>query len=114
MQTTHVSQAEIDRIIGLYEASNIYAKDSVYSQAMLIGQAETTGEGWQNAENRVEQLKKVTPEMIQSVVNRYFQDDLATIATLHPETKTVVPPMIPIDTDPLAIDSDESTLTPQQ
>lgn len=114
LQTTPVSQAEIDRIIGLYEASNIYAKDSVYSQAMLIGQAETTGEGWQNAENRVEQLKKVTPEMIQSVVNRYFQDDLATIATLHPETKTIVPPMIPIDTDPLAIDSDESTLTPQQ
>ena len=86
LQTTPVSQAEIDRIIGLYEASNIYAKDSVYAQAMLIGQAETTGEGWQNAENRVELLKQVTPEMIQAAAQKYFQDDLATIAMLHPET----------------------------
>ncbi|UNM96459.1 insulinase family protein [Ignatzschineria rhizosphaerae] len=84
LQTTPVTQAELDRIIGLYEASSIYAKDSVYSQAMLIGQAETTGEGWQNAEKRVELLKKVTPEMIQNVANKYFQDDLLTVATLHP------------------------------
>ena len=84
LQTTLVPQAELDRIIGLYEASNIYAKDSVYSQAMLIGQAETTGEGWKNAENRVELLKKVTPEMIQNVANKYFQDALLTVATLHP------------------------------
>ncbi|MHC5226196.1 M16 family metallopeptidase [Ignatzschineria sp. LJL83] len=87
LQTTLVEQAELDRIIGLYEASNIYAKDSVYSQAMLIGQAETTGEGWQNAENRVELLKQITPQMIQDVANKYFQDDLLTVATLHPSHK---------------------------
>lgn len=84
LQTTLVSQEELDRIIGLYEASNIYAKDSVYSQAMLIGQSETSGEGWQNAENRVELLKKVTPQMIQDVANKYFQDEYLTVATLHP------------------------------
>lgn len=89
LQTDLVPQAEIDRIIGLYEAGNIYAKDSVYSQAMLIGQAETTGEGWKNAENRTERLKEITPEMIQDVANRYFQDDLATIATLHPESVVI-------------------------
>lgn len=87
LQTTLVEQAELDRIIGLYEASNIYAKDSVYAQAMLIGQAETTGEGWQNAENRVELLKEITPQMIQDVANKYFQDDLLTVATLHPSNK---------------------------
>lgn len=89
LQTDLVSQEEIDRIIGLYEAGNIYAKDSVYAQAMLIGQAETTGEGWQNAENRVEKLKSITPEMIRDVTNRYFQDDLITVATLHPEAVAV-------------------------
>ncbi len=86
LQTEPVTQAELDRIIGLYEASNIYAQDSVYSQAMLLGQAETTGEGWQNAEKRVERLKQVTPEMIQAAAQKYFQDDLATIATLHPSS----------------------------
>ncbi|WP_051396137.1 pitrilysin family protein [Ignatzschineria larvae DSM 13226] len=87
LQTEPVTQAEVDRIIGLYEASNIYAQDSVYAQAMLLGQAETTGEGWQNAEKRVELLKQVTPEMIQAVAQKYFQDDLATVATLHPSNR---------------------------
>lgn len=89
LQTELVTQEELDRIIGLYEASNIYAKDSVYSQAMLIGQAEASGEGWQNAENRIERLKQVTPEMIRDAANRYFQDDLITVATLHPEVKVI-------------------------
>lgn len=90
LQTTPVSQEELDRIIGLYEAGNIYAKDSVYAQAMLIGQSETTGEGWQNAENRVELLKNVTPQMIQDAANRYFQDELLTVATLHPITQDAI------------------------
>ncbi len=92
LQTEPVSQEEIDRIIGLYEASNIYAKDSVYAQAMLIGQAEASGEGWQNAEKRVEALKRVTPEMIQKVANKYFQDDQLTVATLHPSNQELSVP----------------------
>ena len=89
LQNELTSEEEIERIIGLYEAGNIYSKDSVASQAMLIGQAETTGEGWQNAENRVERLKKVTPEMIRQVAQKYLNEEQATIATLHPQQTTI-------------------------
>lgn len=99
LQTELVPQSEIDRIIGLYEASNIYAKDSVYAQAMLIGQAETTGEGWENAENRIEKLRTITPEMIRDVANRYFKDDLLTVATLHPEDSSSTTEIEAISTD---------------
>ncbi len=88
-----VSQEEIDRVLNLYRAAKVYERDSVYSQAMQIGAAETSGEGWKHRENLLHFLEKVTPEMIQQVAQEYLQDDALTVGTLHPHEDTDSEPL---------------------
>lgn len=83
LQTTLVSKEELNKILTAYRTSQIFAKDSLYSQAMSIGSAETTGEGWKNRENLVSYLEKVTPEEIQQVAQKYLNKDNLTIGRLR-------------------------------
>lgn len=83
LQTTLVSEEELKKILTAYRTEQIYAKDSIYSQAMAIGAAETTGEGWQNRDNLVSYLEKVTPEQIQQVAQKYLNDSNLTIGRLR-------------------------------
>ncbi len=85
LQTEKVSEAELKRIINLYRASEIYSQDSIYQQAMMLGSTTTTGEGWQNREKLLDELEKVTPEMIQEVAQRYFIDQRLTVGLLEPK-----------------------------
>lgn len=84
LRETLVTTEEIERVLNLYRAAKVYEKDSVYAQAMQIGAAETTGEGWQHREQLLEHLATVTPEMIQHVAQKYLNDDALTVGTLHP------------------------------
>lgn len=83
LQNTLVSQEELKKILTAYRTEQIYAKDSIYSQAMAIGAAETTGEGWQNRDNLVSYLEQVTPEQIQQVAQKYLNDSNLTIGRLR-------------------------------
>lgn len=83
LQTTLVTQEELDKILTAYRASQIFSKDSIYSQAMAIGAAETTGEGWKNRENLVSYLETVTPEEIQNVAQKYLNDGNLTVGRLR-------------------------------
>ena len=89
LQTTLVTKEELNKILTAYRTSQIFAKDSIYSQAMSIGSAETTGEGWRNRENLVSYLEKVTPEDIQQVAQKYLNDGNLTIGRLRAHTAPV-------------------------
>lgn len=89
LQTTLVTKEELNKILTAYRTSQIFAKDSIYSQAMSIGSAETTGEGWRNRENLVSYLEKVTPEDIQQVAQKYLNDGNLTVGRLRAHTAPV-------------------------
>jgi len=79
-----VSEQEMARVRNQIVASKVFEKDSVFYQAMLIGQLETIGLDWRLADEYVENLKKVTPEQIRQVANKYLIDKNLSVAVLDP------------------------------
>jgi zinc protease len=93
LQQELVSQEELERVRNQIIASKVYEKDSVFYQAMLIGQLETVGLDWRLADEYVDHLKRVTPEQIQQVAKKYLVDDRLSVAILEPlpiENKTAL------------------------
>jgi len=81
-----VSQAELDRVKNQIIASSVYEKDSIYYQALKIGQAEASGIGWEEEASYVERIKKISPEQIQQVAQKYLVPERKTIAILEPQS----------------------------
>nr|WP_143741974.1 pitrilysin family protein [Thiorhodovibrio frisius] len=79
-----VSAEELERIRTGLIAGKIYEKDSVFYQAMLLGQLESVGLGWELADDYVAHLAAVTPEQIQAVAREYIRPDNRTRAELDP------------------------------
>ncbi len=85
LQTAPVSLEELQRIRTQLVASKVYEKDSVFYQAMQIGQLEAVGLGWQLLDDYVEHLSAVTPEQVQAVAQKYLTSDNLTVAVLDPQ-----------------------------
>ncbi len=81
-----VTEQELGRIRSQLIANKVYERDSVFYQAMLLGQLETVGLGWELVDQTVERLSAVTPEQIQAVAQRYLTTDNRTIALLEPQS----------------------------
>ncbi len=79
-----VSKSELDKVINQVVASRVYELDSVFYQAMQIGLLETIGLDWKLLDEHVDNLRAVTPEMIQKVATKYLRDDNLYIAELDP------------------------------
>lgn len=79
-----ISQQELKRVITQVVASQVYELDSVFYQAMKIGMLETMGMDWRLLDEHVDQLKAVTPEMVQKVAKKYLHDDNLYVAVLDP------------------------------
>ena len=75
VKTQLVNQSEINRIITKLVAQQTYEKDSIFYQAMKIGQAETVGLSWKDAESFVDKIKLVTAEQVKQVAIKYLQHD---------------------------------------
>lgn len=82
LQTELVSQAELDRVLAQTEAQFIYHQDSIQSQAIVLGTLLTVGLEASVLDNWVDELRKITPEQIRAVAQKYFNKDKMTIATL--------------------------------
>lgn len=80
-----VSEQELARIRSQLIADKVYERDSVFYQAMLLGQYETVGLGWELVEQTVERLSAITPAQIQAVARRYLTDANRTVAVLDPQ-----------------------------
>ncbi|MDM8547437.1 pitrilysin family protein [Candidatus Venteria ishoeyi] len=85
LQTEVVSQQALQRIKTQFIANKIYEKDSVFYQAMQLGELAATGLDWRLAEQYIEQVTAITPAQLQSVAKKYFNDERLTVAVLEPQ-----------------------------
>ena len=80
-----VTEEELQRVKAQVIASDVYQRDSMFYQAMQIGQLETIGFSWRNLKDYPAKLQAVTPEQVQAVAKKYLVQDALTIATLDPQ-----------------------------
>ncbi|MFM9906087.1 MAG: M16 family metallopeptidase [Nitrospiraceae bacterium] len=90
LQTDLPTKLELQRAKNQVEASHIFEQDSNFRRAMLLGQAESVGAGWQKIDQFVERIRAVTAKDIQRVARQYLTEDNRTVGTLIP-----VPPKQP-------------------
>jgi len=84
LKSTLVADSELQRIKAQVIAGDVYEKDSIFYQAMILGQLETVGLPWSVANEYVDKIKAVTAEQIQQVAKKYFRDTTKTVAVLEP------------------------------
>ena len=66
-------------------ASQVYKLDSMFAQAMEIGQLESAGISYTMNRRMIEKLQAVTAEQVQAVARKYFREELLTVAELDPQ-----------------------------
>jgi zinc protease len=80
-----VSEEELKRVKAQVMAGEVYKLDSVFYQAMQIGQMESIGLGYKAIPLMLEKLQGVTAEQVREVARMYLQDDNLTVAVLDPQ-----------------------------
>ncbi|MDP3609369.1 MAG: pitrilysin family protein [Methylophilus sp.] len=85
IKTNGVTQKELNRVKAAVIAADVYQRDSVFYQAMQLGQLETMGYPWALIKEYPEKLKTVTSEQIQAVAKKYLNQDNMTVVTLDPQ-----------------------------
>jgi len=91
IQQDGVSPAELKRARAQLLAQQIYKKDSMFGQAMEIGQTEAANLPWQGIEKMLEKLQQVSAEDIQAAARKYFTDDTLTVGVLDPQPLAQAP-----------------------
>ena len=79
-----ITEQELKRVKTQLIASEIYKRDSIFGQAMEIGQVEMAGISHNKLDRIIAKVGEVTPEQVQAVARKYFVDDSLTVATLVP------------------------------
>ena len=80
-----VTEEELQRVQAQVIAADVYQRDSMFYQAMQIGQVEISGFSWKILKDYPARLKAVTPEQVQMVAKKYLIRDNLTVATLDPQ-----------------------------
>ena len=84
------TELELQRARNQLEAARVFGQDSIFRQAMLLGQAETVGAGWKFEDSFLDKIRKVTPQDVQRVAQHYLIEDGRTVGILIP-----TPPLQP-------------------
>jgi zinc protease len=85
IQKDGVADDELARAKAQLVASQIYKLDSMFAQAMEIGQMESAGISHKLDRRMIEKLQAVTADQVQAVARKYFGDDQLTVAELDPQ-----------------------------
>ena len=80
-----VSAEELKRVKAQVLAGEVYKLDSVFYQAMQIGQMESLGLGHKTLPVMLDKLQAVTAEQVREVALAYLKDDNLTVAVLDPQ-----------------------------
>jgi zinc protease len=83
LKTAPVTDEELQKAKNQIEASFIMGQDSIFYQAMLLGQFETVA-NWNLLEKYVDNIRAVTKEDVQRVARQYFPEDNRTVGILIP------------------------------
>ncbi|MGC2047694.1 MAG: pitrilysin family protein [Gallionella sp.] len=80
-----VNPDELKRVKAQVTAAEVYKLDSLFYQAMQIGQMESFGLGHQAIPVMLDKLQLVTADQVQQVAREFLQDDNLTVAVLDPQ-----------------------------
>jgi len=80
-----ISDEEMRRVKAQVTASQVYARDSVYYQAMRMGMLQTVGLPPDSSDLQVKKLQSVTADQVREVARKYLVDDNLTVAVLDPQ-----------------------------
>ncbi|MBI2311871.1 MAG: insulinase family protein [Betaproteobacteria bacterium] len=80
-----VTEEELNRVKSQVVAAQVYKRDSMFYQAMEIGQTEMVGLSYKDIDLMVKKLQEVTAAQVQEVARKYFKDDSLTVAVLDPQ-----------------------------
>ncbi|MDR1367321.1 MAG: insulinase family protein [Candidatus Accumulibacter sp.] len=80
-----VSEEELAYIRNRLVAAQIYKLDSMFGQAMEIGELEASGLSFRDENRIIEKFKAVTADDVKAVARKYFGDDSLTVAELDPQ-----------------------------
>ncbi|MCB1933427.1 MAG: insulinase family protein [Candidatus Accumulibacter sp.] len=85
VQQHGVAVDELARAKAQLIAGQIYKLDSMFAQAMEIGQLEAVGISHTQNQRLIEKLQEVTVGQVQAVASKYFRDERLTVAELDPQ-----------------------------
>ncbi|MHB1950899.1 MAG: M16 family metallopeptidase [Acidiferrobacteraceae bacterium] len=91
LRQTPVSRRELDRVKAEVVAADVYSRDSMFGQAMLLGMFETVGLRWQLVRHYFSNIEAVTAEQVLRVARTYLRRSNLTVAELHPLPMRVAP-----------------------
>lgn len=80
-----VDEQELARVKAQVLSSQVYQQDSLFYQAMLIGEWTTAGLDYRARDTRFRKLKEVTAEQVRAVAAKYLVDSTLTVARLDPQ-----------------------------
>ena len=83
LKTESISDEELQKAKNQIESSFIMGQDSIFYQAMLLGQFETVAE-WRLLEKYVDNIRAVTKEDVMRVAKEYFTENNRTVGILVP------------------------------
>ncbi len=85
VQQKGISEAELARVKAQMIAADVYQRDSLFYQAMQLGEYVTTGLPPEALARRVDKLRAVTAREVQAVARKWLQDDRLSVAELDPQ-----------------------------
>lgn len=80
-----ISEAELARVKAQVIAADVYQRDSLFYQAMQLGEYVTAGLPPEALAHRVDKLRAVTAQEVQAAAQKWLQDDRLSIAELDPQ-----------------------------
>jgi len=81
---------ELEKAKNGIEAQFVFAQDSLFYQAMLLGQYEVAGD-WRRIDEYLPRIRAVTADDVQRVARSYLQPENRTTAVLIPDPKAPAP-----------------------
>jgi len=85
LKASPVAPQELERVKAQVVSQDIYQKDSLFYQAMVLGIFECVGLGWERVDDYVPGVQSVSAAQVQAVARKYFNDDGLTVAMLEPQ-----------------------------
>jgi zinc protease len=80
-----ISEAELARVKAQVIAADVYQRDSLFYQAMQLGEYVTAGLPPEALAHRVDKLRAVTAKEVQAAAQQWLQDDQLSVAELDPQ-----------------------------
>jgi zinc protease len=85
IQRDGISEPELARVKAQVIAADVYQRDSLFFQAMQLGEYVIAGLPPEALARRVDKLRAVTAQSVQAAAKQWLQDDRLSVAELDPQ-----------------------------